>query len=304
MIENVGLIIFNLAFVLLLAPLFNGLTRKLRARLHSRKGPPILQPYYDLLKLAGKEDNRVSADPIHKLAPMIVLSGALCAALVVPLGMRAPLAFGGDGLVLIYLLTFSAIGTVLAGLSSRNPFAGAGASREIMLLLVVEPVMAAAFFTFGARVGSLGIAQIADGLTGSGFSLSILIASLASFLAIQAESAKLPFDIAEAETEIIGGPFVEYSGKSLAAFEWALMIRHVVLASFFVTLLGHWPESTLAVGGWLGLLLHPIKVLILLSLTEVVAVLSPRLKIRSAIRLYEGAGVLALAGLLVAIFGL
>lgn len=295
--------LYNLAFVLLLSPLYSGLMRKLRARLHSRKGPPVLQPYYDLFKLAGKEATWVSADPVHRLAPALVLTGALAAALLLPMGLPAPLGFAGDGLVLIYLLTFSAIGNVLAGLSSRSPFAGAGASREIMLLLVVEPVLAAAFFTFSLRAGSLGLGQIAEAVGETGFSLSLLIGAVAAFLAVQAESAKLPFDIAEAETEIIGGPLVEYSGKPLAAFQWGMMIRHVVLASFFAALLGRWPESLWPEAAWLGPVLHPIKVLVILALTEIVAALSPRLKIRSAMHVYEGAGALAIAGLLIAIFG-
>lgn len=301
MMATIGTALYNLAFAMLLAPLFAGITRKLRARLHSRQGPPILQPYYDLLKLMGKDDCQVTDTALHRVAPMIVFTGAIAAATLVPMGIQAPLGFGGDGLVLIYLLTFSAIGTVLAGLSSRSPFAATGASREIMLLLVVEPVMAASFFTFGAKVGSLGLWEIADGVAASGWAPSLVIAALAGLLAIQAESAKLPFDIAEAETEIIGGPFVEYSGISLAAFEWALMIRHVVLASFLVTLLGRLPFEAVP---WAGLLLHPVKVLLVLCLVEAIAALSPRLRISQAIRFYEGAGVLALAGLLVAVFGM
>lgn len=300
MIGSVLTALYNLAFVLLLSPLYAGINRKIRARVHSRQGPPVLQPYRDLLKLMGKEDCQVSDDPVHRLAPYLVLTGALTAALLVPMGFRAPLAFAGDGLVLIYLLTFSAIGNVLAGLSSRSPFAGAGASREIMLLLAVEPVLAAAFFTFGARAGSLGLQEIARGVAESGFAPSLLVAAVAAFLAIQAESAKLPFDIAEAETEIIGGPYTEYSGPSLAAFEWALMVRRVVLASFLAALLGGWPAGAPA---WLLVLLHPLKVLAVLVLTEIVAVLSPRLRIRQVIRFYQGAGALAVVGLLVAILG-
>lgn len=293
--------LYNLAFALLLAPLYRGLTRKLRARIHSRQGPPILQPYHDLLKLFSKEDTQVSSDLIHRSAPKMVLVGAACAALLVPMGIPAPLGFAGDGLVFIYLLTFSAIGIVLGGLSSGNPFAGAGASREIMILLVVEPVMAAAYFTFSARAGSLGLAQIGRGVAQIGFAPSLLVAAIAAFLALQAESAKLPFDIAEAETEVIGGPFVEYSGTSLAAFEWAMMIRQVVLASFFVSLLGPWPAGESLV---LGLLLHPVKVLLVLYLSELVAALSPRLKIGQAMRFYEGAGLIAVVGLVAAVLGL
>lgn len=300
-IAVIGTALYNLAFVMLLAPLFTGITRRLRARLHSRQGPPVLQPYYDLLKLMGKEDCQVSADPVHRTAPMLVFTGATAAALLVPMGVPAPLGFAGDGLVFIYLLTLSAIGTVLAGLSSRNPLAATGASREMMLLLVVEPVMAAAFFTFGAKVGSLGLWDIASGVREIGIAPSLIIAFVAGLLVIQAESSKLPFDLAEAETELAGGAYLEYSGISLAAFEWAMMIRRVVLASFLATLLGQWAP---AVAPWLEVLLHPLKVLVLLCLVEVMAVLNPRVRIGEAMRFYEGAGALALTGLLAAVFGL
>lgn len=301
MMATIGAALYNLAFAMLLSPLYAGITRKLRARLHSRQGPSVLQPYYDLLKLMGKDDCQVSLDLLHRAAPMIVFTGAIAAAMLVPMGFRAPLDFGGDGLVLIYLLTFSAIGTVLAGLSSRNPFAATGASREIMLLLVVEPVMAAAFFTFAAKMGSLGLWEIATGVAEKGWAPSLVIAFIAALLVIQAESAKLPFDIVEAETEIVGGPFLEYSGISLAAFEWAMMIRRVVLASLLAALMGQWPVGASPA---VGLLLHPLKVLLVLCLVEVVAVLNPRVRITQAMRFYEGAGALALAGLLTAVFGM
>ncbi|HWI61107.1 MAG TPA: NADH-quinone oxidoreductase subunit H, partial [Symbiobacteriaceae bacterium] len=268
--------------LLLLAPLYAGLTRKLRARLQNRQGPPILQPYFDLFKLLGKEERRVSPDLIYRVAPAVTLTGALAAGLFVPMvAPKAPLGGMGDGLVVIYLLTLSAVGTVLAGLASRSPFASAGASREMMLLLVVEPVLAAAFFTLAVR-----------DLT-SPWAPSTAFAALAFFLALQAESAKLPFDIAEAETELMGGPFIEYSGPPMALFQLAMMVRQAVLASFFAALfLPWWP------------MLHAAKVLLVLVVVEVVAVLSPRLRINQAIRFFEGLAVVALAGLLFAAFGL
>jgi formate hydrogenlyase subunit 4 len=274
--------VYNLLFLLLLTPLYAGLTRKLRARLQNRQGPPILQPYYDLLKLLGKTERRVAPDLIHRVAPLVVLAGALAAGLFVPMAGGPTLSFAGDGLVVIYLLTLSATGVVLAGLSSKSPFAAAGASREVMLLLAVEPVLAAAFFTLGG-VAITGAVKAAP---------STLLAALAFFLAMQAESAKLPFDIAEAETELMGGPFIEYSGPPMALFQWALMIRQAVLASFFAALFLPWFP-------WA----HPVKVLLVLVIVEVVAVLSPRLRINQAIRFFEGVAVVALAGLLFAAFG-
>ncbi|HYF94898.1 MAG TPA: NADH-quinone oxidoreductase subunit H [Symbiobacteriaceae bacterium] len=280
--------LYNLVFLLLLAPLYAGLTRKLRARLQNRQGPPILQPYFDLFKLLGKEERRVSADWIFRGAPALVLTGALAAGLFLPMAFAAPLGAAGDGLVVIYLLTLSSVGTVLAGLASRSPFASAGASREVMLLLVVEPVLAAAFFTLGVRENALAVAG-AGALT---WAPSTAFAALAALAVLQAESAKLPFDIAEAETELMGGPCIEYSGPPLALLQLALMIRQTVLASFFAALFLPWLP-----------LLHPVKVLVILALVEVVAVFSPRVRIAQAIRFFEGLAAVALAGLLFAAFG-
>ncbi|HYG59767.1 MAG TPA: NADH-quinone oxidoreductase subunit H [Symbiobacteriaceae bacterium] len=283
--NTLWLVLYNLAFALLLAPLYAGLTRKLRARLHARIGPPVTQPYLDLLKLLGKESTQVSRDLIYRFAPFVTLTGAIAAALFVPLGFPAPFGAAGDGLVLIYLLTLSSAGMVLAGLASHSPYASAGASREMMVLLVVEPVLAAAFFTVSLTTGSLAVGPFTA-------TWSAAVAAIAFLLALQAESAKLPFDIAEAETELMGGPAVEYSGPPLAALQWALMIRQVVLASFFSALfLPWWPY------------LHPVKVLLVLVMVEVVAVLSPRIKISQAIRFYQGVAALAVIGLFLATLG-
>lgn len=287
------LTLYNLLLGVLLAPLFAGLTRKLRARLHARHGPPVTQPYLDLLKLLGKQDRQVSNDWVYRWAPFITLAGAMAAALFVPMGLRAPMGGAGDGLVLIYLLTLSSAGVVLAGLSSHSPYAAAGASRELMLLLVVEPVLAAAFFTVSLRSGSLGIAGVPL------LSVSVLVAALAFLLAVQAESAKLPFDLAEAETELMGGPAVEYSGPPLAAMQMALMVRQVVLAAFFATLFLPWPAHPVA-----ALLLHPLKLLLILGGVEVAAVLSPRLKVGQALTFYQSIAALAVAGLVLAALGL
>lgn len=91
------LCLLNVAVALLLAPLCEGLMRKLRAAIHSRIGPPITQPYWDLLKLLGKEDLRSTRGSVYAAMPALTLGSALLLSALIPLaGMRAPLAFAGE----------------------------------------------------------------------------------------------------------------------------------------------------------------------------------------------------------------
>ena len=98
-------IAMNLAMALLVAPVLAGIVRKyVRALVHSRQGPPLLQPYYDLAKLLGKEDLRTSPAAIINYAPTVVLAAMMTAALLIPMGVAGPFHGHGDMALLIYML--------------------------------------------------------------------------------------------------------------------------------------------------------------------------------------------------------
>lgn len=290
----------NIVVALVLAPLFEGIMRKIRAVVHSRQGPPILQPYYDLAKLLLKEDHQVSDNFLFKIAPVFCLGTVILAALFTPMVTQAPLGFAGDALVLVYLLTMSAIFIILGGMASGNPYAFLGSNREMMLLLVVEPVLAITVLTCALKAHSLVLGKISAFVAG-GPTFSLVIAGLAFFLVIQPEMAKVPFDLAEAETELMEGPFIEYSGRKLALFKWAFYAKQVVFVSLFAGIFLPWPKINIVP---LDILFNLLKILVLFVVVEVIALVNPRLKIDQAIKYFAGVIVFALAGMALALLGL
>lgn len=292
--------LLNILIVLLLSPLYEGVMRKVRAVVHSRQGPPILQPYYDLAKLMLKDDQEVAGDFLFKSAPFLCLGSVILVALFTPVGTAAPLGFAGDALVLVYLLTMSAVFIILGGMASGNPYAFLGANREMMLLLVVEPVLVISLLTGAIKAHALGLNQIISFISSTP-SFSMVVAGLAFFLVIQPEMAKVPFELAEAETELMEGPLLEYSGRKLALFKWAFFAKQFIFVSLFVQVFLPWPQTHFAL---FGIVLSLLKSLVLTVIVELIAVLNPRLKIEQAIKYFAGVIVFALLGIALALLGL
>ncbi len=292
--------LYNLVVVLLLSPLFEGVMRKTRAVIHSRQGPPVLQPYYDLMKLFVKETSEVQDNLIGRYAPLVCLASIMAAALFTPVGVAAPLGFAGDAIVLVYLLTVSAICIMLGGMATGSTYAYIGSCREMMLIMVVEPVLAITLITGAIKSGTLLLGGITDWYAAQGLTLSMVVAGVAFLFAAQAETAKLPFDLAEAETELMEGPLIEFSGRSLAFFKWAFFGKQVIFASLFVEIFAPWPKT-----GYLlpDIVMHLLKITIVLLIVELMANINPRLKINQAIPCFAGVILFALAGMAIAIMG-
>jgi formate hydrogenlyase subunit 4 len=149
-------------------------------------------------------------------------------------------------------------------------------SREIMMLMLVEPVMAISLIASAVKAHSLMLADcIRQPLLGAP-TLSLMICAVAFFLALQPELGKVPFDITEAEQEIMEGPLVEYSGRKLAMFKWSFYCKHIVLLTLFVEWFVPWPVVEFLP---LRIALTIVKVLIGAILVEVIAQVFPRLRI-------------------------
>jgi formate hydrogenlyase subunit 4 len=302
--------IIQVVGLLLLAPLFEGLMRNLvRARLHSRQGPPILQPYYDLFKLLIKEDVQPAPGWAYLLPPIVSLAAVLTAFLLVPLSETSVLAHHGDAILFIYLLTFSAVALVLAGAMSASPYTYVGLGREVMMILSVEPVLILGLVTAAVKVGSLDLSQMMTWQLQEGPAVSLIVAGVAVFLSIQAQVGKLPFDVPEAEQEIMGGPLSELSGPKLALFEWSIWAKKLVLAALLVQIFVPWPwlaggVGAVAIAGWaLQALVIVAKVMLVVVLVAVIDVVNPRLKIDQAIGYYGSVILLAVVGLAFALMG-
>lgn len=292
--------LLNVLAALLLSPLCEGVMRKLRAALHSRIGPPVTQPYWDLLKLLGKEDLRSTGGLAYAALPAITLGSALLLAALVPMGTASPLAFAGDLIVVLYVATMSSVLIMLVGFGSASPYASIGSSREMMMLLSVEPVLAVALSVGAFKAKTLALDGIVSWQVQNGPSISMAIAGVAFFLALQAVAGKLPFDIAEADQEIMGGSLVEQSGPRLALFRWAIWVKQLVLAFLLVEVFFPWPHFAVPVVELVGTI---IKVLVVLILVAVIDVVNPRLRIDQAMGYFMRVGVSSLAALAFAVIG-
>lgn len=296
-----ALALLNVAVVLLLSPLYEGVLRKLKAALHSRLGPPITQPFLDTLKLLGKEDLRSSHGPIDAVAPALAFASVLLLATLVPMGGAAPFGFAGDVIGILYVAAISTVLLILTAYASGSPYAAVGGSREMMLLLAVEPVAAVALVVGAMKAGTLTATGIVQWNAANGPTISMVMAGVALLLALQAQAGKLPFDIAEAEQELMGGPLVEVSGPRLALFRWTLWAKQLVFALLLVELFVPWPRTGVLP---LDLLFALLKAVIVLVVIAVVDVVNPRLRVEQAMNYYLRVAFSSLAALAFAVIGM
>ena len=295
--------VLNVGLVLLVAPFCQGVLRKVTARVQSRQGPPLLQPYFDLLKLLGKEDiESGQTPPMQRFAAYFSLATVLTVACLVPMGFAAPMNSAGDVILLIYLLTLCSICTLLAGLAAGSTYSLVGISREMMCMITLEPLLAVALIVGAVHTASFrldtvlnGSVYVADGIPWSG--LIMLGVMLLSF---QAFVQRVPFDISEAETELMEGPLMEYSGPKLALFKYAQMAKLVIYSALFVRIFVPWGAELIFPLGWL---LFWAKVFVLVLLVTLVAATHARYRIDQAIRFFASLFAVALGALVLASYG-
>jgi len=289
--------LLNVGLVLLVAPLCQGTLRKITARIQSRQGPPILQPYFDLLKLLGKEDIESGELPgMQRFAVYFSLATVLTVSCLVPMGFAAPMNTSGDAILLIYLLTLCGICTLLAGLAAGSTYSLLGVSREMMSMIALEPLFAIAIIVGAVHVQSFRLSSLLQGspYAGSGFPWSGLVMLAVMLLSFQAFVQRVPFDISEAETELMEGPLSEYSGPKLALLQYAQMAKLIVYSALFVALFAPWGAGLFFPLAWL---LFWAKVFALVLLVTIVAATHARYRIDQAIRYFGalmGAGLVAL----------
>ncbi|HPF05844.1 MAG TPA: NADH-quinone oxidoreductase subunit H [Spirochaetota bacterium] len=294
-------IVVNIIIFLAFAPLFEGIVRKLTAKVQSRQGPPVIQPYYDLIKLLGKE-NFIVGNWVFKLAPLMSFASILSVICFVPLGYTANfLTQYADVITIIYLLTLGGVSILLGALSSRNTFAMMGASREMVTMIMVEPVLAMTFFVGAVKVKSLGIDATIFSVMNTGYSWAVLLMMVLYLMALQAFVGKQPFDIAEAEQEILEGPFIEYSGPNYALFKYSMMLKQMFYASLFVMVF----VPFLYTGVYaLDIAIQLCEIALVYVVIALVGATNPRLRIDQAVKYYAVLIVLALSAVGLSVYGI
>lgn len=262
-------------FLLALTPLFTGISRQIRARMHSRQGPGVLQDYRDLQKLLKRQEVApASSGMMFRVMPWVLLSSMLVVAMTLPLFVRtSPFAGAGDLITLIYLFALFRFFFALSGLDTGSPFSGIGASRELTLGILVEPMLILSLLVLALLAGSTNIGAISTTLAAGWVSpVATLLAMLACGFACFIEMGKIPFDMAEAEQELQEGPLTEYSGAGLALVKWGIGLKQVVMASLFLALFFPFGNAgSLTIGAMLlSLVLTLVKLLVVFVIASVV----------------------------------
>ena len=237
----------QMLLVLLLSPLLTGFVRKVKARLLRRRGPPLLQPYRDLIRLMRKDVVLAeSASWLFRVIPYIVFAGTWVAASLVPT-FRGGLLFSwsADLIAIIALIGSARFFQALAGLDVGTAFGGIGSSREVMIASLAEPAMLMIVFTLALVAGSTQLSTVAAYMLSSGVGLrvSLGLALLALIMVAIAENTRIPIDNPATHLELTmvhEAMVLEYSGRHLALIDLSSELKLLLYVSLIGCLFTPW----------------------------------------------------------------
>jgi formate hydrogenlyase subunit 4 len=237
----------QMLLVLLLSPLLTGFVRKVKARLLRRRGPPLLQPYRDLIRLMRKEVVLAeSASWLFRVIPYIVFAGTWVAASLVPT-FRSGLMFSwsADLIAIIALLGSARFFLALAGLDVGTSFGGIGSSREVMIASLAEPAMLMIVFTLALVAGSTQLSAMAAYMATSavGLRVSLGLALIALIMVAIAENARIPIDNPATHLELTmvhEAMVLEYSGRHLALIDLTSELKLLLYVSVIACVFAPW----------------------------------------------------------------
>jgi NADH-quinone oxidoreductase subunit H len=274
-------------FVAVVGGLLAFFDRKITAWVQFRKGPPVLQPFYDFFKLLLVKETILPAKGskiTFLLAPVFSLFGAIVSSVLIfmpLLGIKT--GFAGDVIVIFYLLTIPSLSYIIGALASGNPLASIGASREMKLILSYELsfllVLIGIIIKGGMSISLYDIINAQN--TGNAFigSISGVILFIVAIFCLQAKLGLVPFDMAEAETEINHGSFIEYSGTPYALVKLTKYIMLFTLPAFVIALFMKGFNLT-----GIGILWTILKVLAVVLILTLIRNTNPRVRIGQAMR--------------------
>lgn len=269
--------------------LFSWIDRKVTARIQFRKGPPLLQPFYDFIKLMLVKETILparGAKITFLLAPVLGLTGAtLSGVLILMPAFGLKQGFSGDIIVIFYLLTIPSLTYIIGALAAGNPLASVGASREMKLVIGYELtfllVVTAIIMKAGMAIGIRDIIAVQAETGPFAGSISGILLFIVLIFCIQAKLGMVPFDAPEAETEINHGSFIEYSGPAYALIRLTKYMMLFILPAFLcTTLLGG-----ISING-IHLVWSLLKIMGVLLLIILIRNTNPRVRIDQAMRFF------------------
>ena len=279
------------------------IVRKVSALVQWRVGPPLFQPFYDIMKLMGKETliPQDAQRTVFIVAPLVGLAGVLLLSTMLWRITITQTAFVGDIIVAIYLMVLPSLALILGSSASASPHATIGTSREMKLVMGYELPLVLAFIVVIIKMVGLvkaGFVESGQQLTSDDLvkvlslaeiakhapvlSISGMLAFLAALLCVQAKLGFVPFDIAESETEVASGIMIEYSGVLLAVWKLMQAMMLVALPLFLVMVfLGGFGTTA----GW-PLVWGIGKYVLVLVLMILIKNTNPRLRIDQAMKFF------------------
>jgi formate hydrogenlyase subunit 4 len=241
--------------VLALAPLLTGLVRKAKARMLLRRGPALIQPYRDLVRLIRKEVVLAeSASWLLRVIPYLVFAATWVAASLVPT-FRTGLMFSwsADLIAIIALLGSARFFLALAGLDVGTSFGGIGSSREVMIASLAEPAMIMIVFTLALVAGSTQLSTMVGFMVSSevGLRVSLGLALVALIMVAIAENARIPVDNPATHLELTmvhEAMVLEYSGRHLALIELSASLKLLLYVSLIACVFVPWGTAGTGAG--------------------------------------------------------
>jgi formate hydrogenlyase subunit 4 len=252
----------QMLLVLLLAPGLTGFVRKVKARLLRRQGPPLIQPYRDLVRLMRKDAVLAqNASWLFRVIPYLIFAATwVAAALVATFKTGLMFSWSADLIAIIALLGSARFFLALAGLDVGTSFGGIGSSREVMIASLAEPAMLMIMFTLALIAGSTQLSTMAEYMLSPqvGLRVSLGLALLAIIMVAIAENARIPVDNPATHLELTmvhEAMVLEYSGRHLALIELTASLKLTLYMSLIACLFVPWemaapdaPATALAIG--------------------------------------------------------
>ncbi|AFL69238.1 respiratory chain complex I subunit 1 family protein [Sulfurospirillum barnesii] len=240
-------LLLQLISAIMVAPLFDGISRKLRAKFQSRMGPSIFQTYYDIYKLLKRGRTKShSASYIYQIAPYVLFisAAAMFCALPITYGTKAvALSQFSDIFVLLYLGALFRFTFIVAGFDTANPFSGVSASREGTMGFYTEEVAVICLIVVMMGAGSTNLPFIVHSVLEGHYGYAIpsfSIAATAFLWVMYVETGRKPYDLAEAEQELQEGVLGEFCGKDFALIDIAILLKQFAVLGFFLVIFVPW----------------------------------------------------------------
>jgi len=239
--------ILNTLFVVLVSPFFMGLIKKVKAHMQGRRGPPLLQGYYQIYKLLKKENvYSLNSSFISRISPYLNMIFLLTASLCVPLVFIPESGFGfGNVILFLYLMVMAKFFMALGGLDAGSSFGGMGSSREMTISAIFEPVVIIVVSALAFTLRTVNIHEMFTTTLGSSIlnNSALFLISAALFVVLIVETSRIPVDNPETHLELTmvhEAMILEASGPNLALMELSHAIKNTLLMGLLINVLAPW----------------------------------------------------------------